>query len=143
MFWKGLARYKDLGLLILRLGVGLDYAILHGWSKIMGGPERWARIGGAMGLVGIEFGYPFWGFMAAFAEFFGGLLFAAGLFFRPMCALLGMTMLVATSNHLASGDGWGRASHALKMIFVFAGLFFVGPGKYSLDAMLARRRTNV
>ena len=140
MLWNGLSRYKDIGLLILRLGVGLDYAILHGWGKISGGPERWARVGEAMGALGIEFGYTFWGFMAGFSEFFGGLLFALGLFFRPMCAFLAFTMFVATSNHLASGDGWGGASHALKMIFVFTGMLFIGPGKYSLDAWLARRR---
>ncbi|HMB91935.1 MAG TPA: DoxX family protein [Rhodothermales bacterium] len=140
MLWNGLSRYKDLGMLILRLGVGLGYAFIHGWGKISGGPERWAGIGEAMGTFGITFGYTFWGFMASFAEFVGGLLFAFGLFFRSMCALLAFTMLVATTNHLASGDSWRGAAHALKMMFVFTGMLFIGPGKYSVDAMLVGAR---
>ncbi len=140
MIWRGLERYRDAGLLVLRLGVGLAYIILHGWPKISGGPEAWARYGEAVSYLGIDFGFTFWGFMAAFAEFGGGILIVLGLFFRPACLLLFCTMCVAVSSHLGRGDGWRGASHALKMAFVFAGVFFVGPGRYSLDAVLARRR---
>ncbi len=132
-------QYRDVGLLILRLGVGLDFFFVHGLPKLLGGPERWERVGASMQYLGLDFAHTFWGFMAAFAETFGGLCFALGLFFRPMTFLLAFTMLVATIRHLATGDGWGGASHALKMFFVFTGFLFIDPGKYSLDAVLFRR----
>ena len=141
MFRERINKYQDLGLLVLRLGVGGAYVLIHGWPKISGGPERWARIGGAMEVFGIEFLPAVWGFMAAFAEFFGGLCIVLGLFFRPACLLLATTMFVATTRHLATGDGWRGAAHALKMFFVFIGLFTIGPGRYSLDALWARRRS--
>jgi putative oxidoreductase len=135
MFWTKLERYRDIGLLLIRIGFGLGFLFYHGWGKLTGGPERWADIGGAMQYVGIGFGHTFFGFMAAFSESVGGVLFALGLFFRPVCALLFFTMFVATIQHYASGRG--NPAHAAKNIFLFLGLMFVGPGKYSLDALIA------
>lgn len=143
MIWSTLSRYQDIGLLVLRVGVGGAYLWLHGWGKISGGPEAWARYGGAMQHLGIEFAPVFWGFMAAFAEFGGGILVVFGLFFRPACALLMITMFVAVSSHLGRGDGWRGAAHALKMFFVFIGLATIGPGRYSVDHWLTRRRSIV
>lgn len=140
MAWEKLEHYRDFGLLVLRLGVGLAYIFLHGWGKLMGGPERWERIGGAMSHFGIDFGHVFFGFMAALSETVGGGLIALGLFFRPACLFLFMTMVVATGSHLGRGDGWRGSAHPLKMAFVFFGFFFVGPGRYSLDELLRRRK---
>ena len=58
-------RYRDLGLLILRVGFGLSFFWFHGYPKLMGGPEMWARIGDAVANVGITFGYTAWGLAAA------------------------------------------------------------------------------
>jgi putative oxidoreductase len=144
MIWNGLEKYRDVGLLVIRIGFGLGFLFYHGWGKLTGGPERWAQVGGAMGNFGIDFGHAFFGFLAAFSESVGGLFIALGLFFRPVCALLSITMFVAMVNHYASGRG--SPAHAAKNMFVFLGLIFVGPGKYSLDAMItqliARRKSS-
>jgi putative oxidoreductase len=139
MIWNGLARYRDLGLLLLRLGVGLGFIYFHGWAKLSGGPERWAGIGSAVELFGIGFGHTLFGFLAAFSESVGGLLIALGLFFRPAAALLLTTMIVATTRHIVTGQG--TPAHAFKNAWVFLGILFVGPGRYSVDDWWRRRRT--
>ena len=58
----------DFGLFVIRLGVGLSVVIFHGYDKLMGGPETWAKLGGSMANLHIT-SYPVvWGFMSAFAE---------------------------------------------------------------------------
>lgn len=90
-----------------------------------------------MDIFGIGFGHTFFGFLASFAESIGGILIAAGLFYRPMCALLGLTMFVAMLRHFITGQG--SPAHAFKNFFVLLGLMPLGPGKYSVDAMLAKK----
>jgi putative oxidoreductase len=137
VFWTW-DRYRDLGLLILRLGFGLGFLWYHGGPKLFGGPERWSGTGDAIVNFGPASGFVFWGLLAALAESVGGLLFALGLFFRPVCVALTCVMIVATTNHMVTGQG--TPSHSFKNAWLFAGLFFVGPGRYSLDEMRKRRR---
>lgn len=125
--------YKALGLLLLRIGIGSMF-ILHGWPKLAGGPERWEAIGQTMAVVGISFAPAFWGFMAGFAEAVGGLLLVLGLFWRPACGLLFITMLMASTRHIAGGDAFNDYSHAVEAAVLFLSLLFIGPGKYSLDS---------
>lgn len=131
------ARQKDIGLLILRVGIGLMFMI-HGWPKMLGGPEKWLKIGKAMKYLGIEFAYPFWGFMASSAEFFGGLLLALGLAFRPAAGALFVTMVVAATMHLRSGDSLQQSSHAIEAAIVFLALILIGPGAYAAELRLRR-----
>ncbi len=62
--WNSLGKYRDTGLLILRVGLGV-MMIMHGLPKLQGGPELWAGVGKSMGNIGIHFMPTFWGFMAA------------------------------------------------------------------------------
>lgn len=131
-------KYFDLGLLILRVGIGV-MMILHGAPKMFGGPEKWETIGAATQHVGIHFAPMFFGFMAALAEFFGGILLLFGLYFGAALVLLIINMAVAASYHLGSGDGLMGASHAIELGILFLSLLFIGPGLYSLDHRMKSR----
>lgn len=137
MLWSWLDRYADLGLLIARVGFGGGFIWYHGGPKLIDGIERWGRTGDAMAHFGITFGYEWWGLAAALGETLGGLLLALGLFFRPAALVLAWVMIVATTNHIATGRG--TPSHSFKNAWLFVGLFFIGPGRYSLDHLLAQR----
>lgn len=133
-------RFNDIGLLIIRVSIGLIMTIAHGYGKLSGGPEGWERMGHQMGNFGINFLPLFWGFMAMFSEFFCSILLVLGVFFRPAAALLVATMFVAAVRHLslppeAAGAGFKGASHALELLAVYAALFFTGPGKYNITAL--------
>jgi len=117
---------------LLRVGFGIIY-ILHGYPKMLGGPERWEGIGGTMGIVGLGFAPAFWGFMASISEFGGGILLVLGLLTRPAAALLGFTMLMATIMHISAGDPMGAVLHPLKGLVVFIALLYSGPGRYAID----------
>jgi putative oxidoreductase len=126
-----LGKYQSTGLLLMRVGVGA-MMILHGYPKIIGGPQKWTKLGANMKYFHLT-AYPeIWGFMAAMAEGLGGLLMVLGFLFRPSCFFLLCTMIVAAVMHLAE-DGVKDASHAMELGFVFLGLFILGPGKYSID----------
>ncbi len=131
-------KYKDLGLLILRIGIGIMF-MAHGYPKITGGEEKWLSLGNSMSNLGITFLPVFWGFMAAFAEFIGGAMIVLGLFTRIATGLLFFTMIVAATKHIVAGDPFGKYSHAVESVFWFLGLFFTGPGNYSLDALWKRK----
>ncbi len=130
-----LNKHRHTGLLILRIGLGCMF-LFHGAPKLFGGPEKWEQIGMAMAVLGIGFIPTFWGLMAAISEFIGGICLILGLFFRPACTLLAITMMVAAASHLSRGEGLGGASHAIEDGIVFLSLILIGAGKYSLDEKL-------
>lgn len=127
-----LGKYKDFGLLILRIGLGAMF-LWHGYPKLSGGPGIWEKLGMAMTVINVNAFPVFWGFMAAFSEFFGGICLIFGILFRPACILLATTMAVAAAMHLGKGDGLKVASHAIEDGIVFLSLIFIGPGRYSID----------
>jgi putative oxidoreductase len=133
MLLKFLAKYRDAGLLFLRIGLGIAF-VIHGLPKLTGGPKAWKAIGSAMGQLGIDQWPEMWGFLASVSEGIGGVLLVLGAFYRPTCLLLTFTMFVATL-HLSAGKGsdFKSYAHPLELAVVFFGLAFIGPGKFSVD----------
>lgn len=127
-----LDKYRNTGLLIIRIGLGIMF-MFHGYPKLLGGPEQWEAIGGAMKNLGITFAPAVWGLIAGLTETFGGFLILLGLAFRPVCMLLTFNLMVAALMHLKAGEDFMAASQAIETGCMFFGLLFIGPGKYSVD----------
>lgn len=135
-----LGKYIDFGLLAFRIVLGGMY-MWHGWPKMIGGPERWAALGQIMANFGITFFPTFWGFMAAFGEFGGGIMILLGFFYRIGAFLLFFTMFTAFTTQMMTGKGLSKASQSFENGFSFFAAMFVGPGKYSIDHHLLNKKS--
>ena len=132
----------DAGLLVLRVGIGLMFALVHGWPKLAGGVTNWKAVGGAFNrLIGISVMPEFWGFLAMLSEFGGGLCLIAGVLFRPACALIFFTMSVAVLSIIRGGYGFRSASQPVELAIVVAALFLVGPGRFTFRQLVSKIRT--
>jgi len=140
MLSKFFNKHGDIGILFLRLFTGLGFVFVHGWGKILGGPEMWGSIGKTMSNLGITFTPEFWGFMAAISEFGGGVLIVLGLITRTASAFMSFTMVVAMITHLSRLDPWNKVIYPVEMLGIFLCLLFIGAGKYSLDYLLFKKK---
>jgi len=123
---------------LLRIMSGLLF-FEHGSSKILGfppfgpggGPLHQPEILSLLGVSGV-------------LEFFGGALIILGLFTRPVAFLLSGEMAVGYFIAHAPRGFYPMANlgePAILFTFVFFYLVFAGGGEWSVDSLLARRRT--
>ncbi len=136
MIGHSLNRYRDAGLLILRVGLGLSFMI-HGFPKLLGGPALWQSLGQK---AGFDFLPTFFGLAAGLTEFAGGLLLALGLLFRPTLFFLLLVMIGALVGHVRAGAGYALLSHPIEIGIVLLSFFLIGPGRFSADAELHKHR---
>jgi putative oxidoreductase len=121
-----------IGHFILRVGIGILYMI-HGFSKIMGGTEKWLWLGSQMHYFGITFFPIMWGFMATCAEFFGGLGLVLGFYTRIVAFFPACVMMVAIVMHINKGDDFNTTiSHPVSYLLILVSLMFMGGGIWSL-----------
>jgi len=125
-------KYKDIALLVARLVVGSFFIFVHGLPKLMGGPQRWERVGGALSNLGIDVWPQFFGFAAGLTEFIGGILIVIGFWFRPATLMISVVLLVAVIQKV-TGEGWFAAAHPAEVMMLMLVFAFVGAGKYSMD----------
>lgn len=125
---------NDIVLFVVRIFVGFAM-ISHGFPKLMK-------------LVGdkeIEF-FDFLGlgaqnslFLAVFAEFICSIFIILGLFTRLAVLFLMITMAVA-GLVVHGADAFGDREMSLLYLANYIMIFAFGPGKYSVDGMISKRR---
>ena len=135
----------DTGLLLLR-GAGVLLAVTFGIQKIgwyvtafhTGKPL--SSIGLAPLIAHVGFQLPvvlaLW---ITLNESIGAVLIGIGFLTRFAAASVALGMIGALYTSVRLGEDWLRA--ALYLI-IFVGLTFTGPGKFSIDHLLQRRKTN-
>ena len=93
MILRSLSKYRDTGLLLLRILIGLSF-LAHGLPKLTAGPDLWVKLGKSMAFVGVS-AYPlFWGLIASLTESIGGFLLLIGFCFRPACLFLAASWIL-------------------------------------------------
>jgi putative oxidoreductase len=128
----------DLGLLLLRVIVGLFYAG-HGAQKLFGwfGGIGFAGFSGWMGSIGLR-PTGAWALLGGLAELGGGLLLALGLL-SPLGSL-GIVASMATATVLVHWPRLWAADNGVEVPVINStaaiAVALVGPGVYSLDALL-------
>lgn len=138
------ARRQDMmtstGLLVLRVGLGLLMAG-HGWGKLQMLMQRqFEQFGDPIGL-----GKHASLILAVFGEFVCPLLVIAGLFTRFAAVPVVITMAVAAfvvhaNDPLMMTGAGGSKEPALLFLIPFLTLIFTGGGRFSLDALIRRRK---
>ena len=129
---------QDAGLALLRIVTGAVF-LAHGAQKLFqyglaGVTASFARIGVPLAAVTAP--------VVSGLEFFGGIALIAGLLTRLVSLGLAIDMLGAIFLvHLAGGFFVPKGvEFALMLLASAAALALAGPGAFSLDAALARRR---
>ena len=136
----------DLGLLILRLVVGLTLAA-HGAQKVFGwfGGYGLAGTGGFLEQLGFHPGKRA-AFMAGLAETAGGLLLALGAA-TPLAATLivGVMLVAIVAAHWTKGffNHNGGYEYPLVLAVTALSVVFTGPGRISIDALLGREYAGI
>jgi putative oxidoreductase len=123
----------DIGLWILRTGIGL-LMMPHGWKKLEAFNEKAEGFYDFMDTGGrVSMG------LAIFAEFFCSILLILGL-----CTRLALIPLIITMSVVVFVINWthplGDKESALLYLIPYVVLFLTGPGRYSFDYLLFRKK---
>lgn len=120
------------GFALLRIWLGA-MMIVHGYGKVFGDNAKF--------MAGVaELGFPaaeLFGWAAALSEFAGGILLVLGLGTRFASIMVAITMAVAAFMRHAP-DPFKTKELAFTYLAVAIVVTLLGPGRFSIDAMLAR-----
>ena len=122
----------DLGLLVLRVGFAM-LMIPHGWAKFLKFEDLQTKFMDFMGLgPTISLG------LVIFSELICSVLLVFGLLTRWAAIPLVITAIVILSAH--NWDVFGESELGTAYLIGYVVILFLGPGKYSLDAILSKNK---
>lgn len=128
-------RWREESTILIRLIVG--FHLVYGTMDNVFSLERMAEFQNFIASTGFPFPAGAW--ISAWGQFLSGFAFILGVLTRPAAALMVVNFLFALGIAHRTG-GYPPAALAFLMLFSSAFLLLHGPGPWSVDAMLARRR---
>lgn len=123
----------SVGLLVLRAAVGLTMALSHGLAKLQNALSDAPQFADPFGLGQVP---SLW--LAIFGELVCGVLLALGLGTRLAAIPFAFTMAVAVLVAHAA-DPWSDKEHAFMFLVPAVALLLTGPGRFSIDHLIASR----
>ena len=133
-FSKHRETIQDLGLLILRIGIGGMMAWQHGYPKFENFATKAAKFPDPLG-VGSQYSLA----LAISGELICGIVLVIGLATRLSAIPFLITMLVAAFI-IHGDDPFAKQEFALLYAIPAMALIFTGPGKFSLDRYLMPKK---
>jgi putative oxidoreductase len=138
---------KDFGLLLIRLIIGTLMAF-YGYEKLihfseMAASDFWSKNVSFLGMSG---SVPL--ALTVFAEFFCSLFLILGIFTRfslfvLMFCMAYIFLVIFPFSILDKGENGYQFNDAFVYFVIYLGLFFTGPGQYSLDQIVFTKKNEV
>ena len=125
---KFLGKYNEMGLLLLRVSLGVLFLYLT-VPVLTSGARAIAHFGSGIRVLGLHSHFQLWGTVGALTVCVGAILMIFGLFFRIGILLV----LVVTLLHVAGAKNFHSVIPAIEMAIVLVSLLLIGPGKFSVD----------
>jgi putative oxidoreductase len=129
---------KDLATLILRIGFGYLIAFGHGLGKLkmlLSGNIHFPALFGISPTINLA--------LAGMAEFVAGIMVLIGLRTKlatiPLMITLAVAILFVHTHDPLFSAGGASKEFALVYLIAFAGIFFLGSGRYSVDSIAGRK----
>ncbi len=129
---------------LLRI-LGSSMFITHGWGKLFGEQAQSLTEGMTVLNIGGVVSIPTFInllFIAGIVEVFGGICLVLGLFTRPIALIVSIQMVFAYFiAHIAWFPTLNRGELAAMYFLVYLVIFAYGAGPYSVDALLAKKKS--
>lgn len=128
---------KDLGIFILRIGVGTLF-FHYGFEHLKKGTKEWLWMGSQLSSFGITYKPTLWGFLAALIQTCGGLLCTIGFKMRLATLLIAGIMLVAIDVHKRKDPNTNAIALPITLFIALISLAISGSGRFSIDYLISK-----
>lgn len=128
-------KLPDVTLLLLRLWLGLNFAIAHGWGKVSNLETFVPKVEESFAAFPLPAAMAYF---AAFGELLGGILIALGLLTRAASLAL-MGIMIGAAFVVHASDPWSRKEFALTYAVICLVLALRGAGQFSIDRLLFKK----